>query len=110
MERPRTELYRLDALVEWLRAEVAAGRGEEEYIWQDPVYCMMGRYLADHGSGWGEVAYSELPGYEAIAGAKPWTLGAALGRAERLALPAPAAVAGAVAGVLPVIEIDAQLG
>jgi hypothetical protein len=87
----KSELYRLEALVAWLRGEVAAGRGDEEYVWQDPVFCLMGRYSAAHGrQGWGEVIYSDMPGYMEVAGAKPWTYAAALERGGKvLALPAP---------------------
>jgi hypothetical protein len=99
----RAELYRLEELVAWLRGEVAAGRGDEEYVWQDPVKCLMGRYLADRGSGWGYRAYSELPAYEVVAGERPWNLAAALERGEKvLALPAP--VAEAVAAPVAAIE------
>lgn len=89
----KQELLKVDRLKGWLAGQVAGGKGEAEYIWQDPVYCLMGNYLADHGHSWGEFAYSELPHYEQIAGARPWTYGAALERLEgverRLALPAP---------------------
>ena len=80
-----------EVLTDWLRQEVAKGRAAEEYIWQDPVYCLMGNFFAAHGrQGWGEVIYSDMPDYEVIAGAKPWTYGAALERAEALkALPPP---------------------
>jgi hypothetical protein len=83
------ELMKVEKLVEWLRGQPSDG----EYVWSDPVFCLMGRYLEAHGSEWGRVAYSEMPGYGLIAGVKPWTYGAALERAERyLALPAPAEV------------------
>jgi hypothetical protein len=102
MREPGRELMDLGRFVEWLRGQ----RMNEEYIWQDPVKCLVGRYLAAHGSRWGEVAYSELPFYEEVAGVKPWTYGAALGRAEKfLALPAP--VGGEVEGKeLAVISRD----
>jgi hypothetical protein len=80
-------LLNTEALTEWLRKQ----NPDEEYVWSDPVYCMMGRYLADNGSSWGAVQYSVMPGYEEIAAEKPWTFGAALERAEALkALPPPA--------------------
>lgn len=85
MIRTSNEKLTTNALIAWLRQQPA----DAEYVWQDPVFCMMGRYLADNGSCWGEVAYSDLPGYEQIAGEKPWTFGAALARAEALQLPAP---------------------
>jgi hypothetical protein len=75
-----------EALTDWLRGQP----GDGEYVWSDPVFCLMGRYLADNESRWGEVQYSDIPHYEEIAGEKPWTFGAALERAEALALPAPA--------------------
>ena len=84
-------------LVKWLRQQ----RPEEEYIWQDPTFCLVGRFLHDHNSCWGTVAYSDLPNYEAIAQPKPWTFGAALARAERLALPAPQ--------MTPVKQIEGEL-
>ena len=74
------------ALTDWLRTQPPDG----EYVWSDPVFCLMGRYLADNDSRWGEVQYSDMPDYEEIAKEKPWTFGAALERAEKLALPAPA--------------------
>lgn len=87
MSRDNTALLNPDSLVDWLRQQPPDG----EYIWQDPVFCMMGRYLADHDSRWGEFSYSEMPNYDAIAGKKPWTFGAALERAEALKqLPPPA--------------------
>jgi hypothetical protein len=74
------------AIMQWLRSQPPAG----EYTWQDPVFCLVGRYLADHGSQWGVVSYSDMPEYHRIAGSKPWTYGAALERAQEvLALPAP---------------------
>lgn len=79
------ELFTTEALTEWLRNQPS----DQEYVWSDPVFCLMGRYLADNGSCWGEQGYSDMPNYEVIAGQKPWTYGAALGRAEALALPAP---------------------
>jgi hypothetical protein len=75
-----TTLYTPDALIQWLRQQPA----NEEYVWSDPVFCMMGRYLRDNGSTWGEAAYSDMPGYHEIAAEKPWTFGAALERAEAL--------------------------
>jgi hypothetical protein len=78
MQKPPNELLDSDALIDWLRQQPA----DEEYMWQDPVYCLMGRYLADKGSRWGAVHYSSMPGYYEIAMAKPWTFGAALERAE----------------------------
>jgi hypothetical protein len=79
------ELYTIDALTGWLRQQPPG----EEYQWQDPVFCLMGRYLAANGSRWGEASYLQMPGYEHIASAKPWTFGAALERAEQLQLPPP---------------------
>jgi hypothetical protein len=86
-----TTLYTPDALIQWLRKQ----RADEEYVWSDPIFCMMGRYLADNGSTWGEASYSDMPGYDEIANTKPWTFGAALKRAEALTeivklLPPPA--------------------
>jgi hypothetical protein len=78
--------YTTEALTEWLRGQPPDG----EYVWSDPVFCLMGHYLADNGACWGERSYSDLPHYEEIAHEKPWTFGAALERAEALALPAPA--------------------
>lgn len=80
-----TTLFSPDALIQWLRKQPAG----EEYIWSDPVYCMMGRYLADNGSTWGVAAYSDMPHYHEIACPKPWTFGAALKRAEALLMGEP---------------------
>jgi len=80
------ELFTTEALANWLRNQPS----DQEYVWSDPVFCLMGPYLADNGSCWGEQGYSDMPNYEVIAGQKPWTYGAALGRAEKvLALPPP---------------------
>jgi len=82
-----SELLDSDKLIAWLRTQPP----DEEYVWQDPVYCLMGRYLASEGSHWGEFSYSAaMPHYHEIAETKPWTFGAALQRAEALkALPQP---------------------
>jgi hypothetical protein len=83
---PNEMLFTRDALIAWLRTQPP----DEEYIWQDPVFCLMGHFLADNGSSWGEVGYSEMPSYREIAETKPWTYGAALARAEALKqLPPP---------------------
>lgn len=79
------ELMSAQELTKWLRKQ----NPDQEYIWQDPVFCLLGHYLRANGSGWGERSYSEMPHYEEIAKEKPWTFGAALERAETLALPAP---------------------
>ena len=94
--RKLDELLTVDSLTAWLETQVEQhDNGELDYIWQDPVYCLMGRYLHDHGMAWGDATYSEMPSYDEIAGSKPWTLGAALERAKELraralkALPPP---------------------
>ena len=75
-----------NSLIDWLKQQPPEG----EYVWSDPVFCLMGRYLADNDSAWGAVQYSDMPHYEEIAQTKPWTFGAALERAEAIkALPAP---------------------
>src|SRR4249920_212780 len=74
-----------EALTGWLRKQDP----DKEYVWSDPVFCLMGNYLVDNGAFWGERAYSDMPHYEEIAKEKPWTYGAALERAEALTLPAP---------------------
>lgn len=86
LHKPEHPALTIEALVTWLRTQPA----EKTYIWSDPVFCAVGQYLADHGSSWGAVNYSEIPGYYEIAAEKPWTFGAALERAEKLlALPTP---------------------
>lgn len=85
MKQPEVPALTVENLKTWLRQQPSDG----EYVWSDPVYCLVGRYLADNGSEWGAAQYSDIPGYEQIAGEKPWTYGAALARAEALALPAP---------------------
>ena len=77
---PAKRLPNHDELIAWLKTKPL----DEEYVWQDPVYCLMGKYLADHEARWGDVIYSEMPDYFLIAGSKPWTFGAALERAESL--------------------------
>jgi len=86
MEKPNHPPLTVEALVAWLRQKPA----DETYVWSDPVFCLVGHYLSEHNSSWGVAQYSDIPDYEQIAGEKPWTFGAALGRAEALlALPAP---------------------
>jgi hypothetical protein len=81
------ELLDADKLIAWLRQQPP----DEEYIWSDPVFCLMGRYITDVGTPADLYAYSEMPAYREIAEVKPWTFGAALQRAEALKqLPAPA--------------------
>jgi hypothetical protein len=82
-------LFTRDALIAWLRTQPA----DKEYIWSDPVFCLMGQYLADNASCWGAFSYSDMPDYYKIAQTKPWKFGAALKRAEALQrLPSPATV------------------
>jgi hypothetical protein len=90
MPLPKVTLPTNDELIDFLKGQDPDG----EYVWQDPVYCLMGRYFSAKGqSGWGETIYSDMPNYDAIAGQKPWTFGAALVRAEALKqLPPPAAL------------------
>jgi hypothetical protein len=110
MHEPEHPPLTIDALVKWLEAQ----RPDQEYMWQDPTYCLVGHYLRDHGSSWGSVAYSELPHYDEIAGAKPWTYGAALERAksvtaqETLALPPPSHPA-ANSPEMPLLTADPEL-
>jgi hypothetical protein len=86
-ETDKAKLLNPDALTSWLRKQDP----DKGYVWSDPVFCLMGSYLADNGALWGEFAYSEMPNYHEIAQAKPWTFGAALERAEAIkALPPPA--------------------
>jgi hypothetical protein len=81
-----SELLKSDKLIAWLRTQPP----DEEYIWSDPVKCLMGRYITDVGTPADLYAYSEMPDYHEIAETKPHTFGAALQRAEALkALPAP---------------------
>ena len=89
--RKLDELLTVDKLTGWLGKQDPGG----EYVYSDPVFCLMGRYLADNDIEWGAGAYSELPGYYAIAAEKPWNFGAALQRAQGVqealkALPPPA--------------------
>jgi len=90
MPLPTVTLPTHDELVDYLKTKDPNG----EYVWQDPVFCLMGNFYRDRGlQGWGEVIYSDMPNYDAIAGTKPWTFGAALTRAEALKqLPPPAAL------------------
>ena|SRR5262252_1987030 len=81
------KLMNADSLIEWLRDQPP----DEEYIWQDPVKCLMGRYVTDRGTPKDLYAYNYMPYYHEIAEVKPHTFGAALERAEALkALPPPA--------------------
>lgn len=95
-----TELT-LEALIAWLRQQPP----DQEYTWQDPAFCLVGRYRAAHGGNWGEVSYSELPHYDEIAQTKPWNMGAALERAEAVkALPPPSDDPVVIAEPLALIE------
>lgn len=85
-KKPETPPLTEDALITYMRGQPP----DREYTWQDPVHCLVGNYLRDNGSQWGDVSYSDLPHYNEIAETKPWTFGAALARAEALkALPPP---------------------
>ena len=42
-------LLNAERLTNWLRKQDPT----EEYVWSDPVYCMMGKYLYDNGSNRG---------------------------------------------------------
>ena len=75
-----------EKLIAWLREQPP----EEEYVWSDPVFCLMGRYITDVGTPADLYAYNGMPNYREIAETKPHTFGAALERAEQLALPPPA--------------------
>jgi hypothetical protein len=86
MSKPEHPPLTIDALATWLRQQPP----EMTYIWSDPVFCLVGHYLADNDSAWGAAQYSDIPDYELIARTEPHTFGAALQRAEKLlALPAP---------------------
>ena len=81
-----SDILNADKLIAWLRTQPP----EEEYIWSDPVFCLMGRYVTDRGTPADLYGYSDFPNYHEIAEVKPHTFGAALLRAEKLkALPAP---------------------
>src|SRR5262245_31142381 len=81
-----SELFDADKLIDWLRRQ----RPDEEYVWQDPVFCLMGRYVTEMGTAKDLYGYSVMPYYYQIAQTKPHTFGAALERAETLkALPPP---------------------
>jgi hypothetical protein len=82
-----SELLDADSLIAWLRKQPP----ELEYVWSDPVFCLMGHYVRDMGTPKDLYAYGDMPHYHEIAEVKPHTFGAALQRAEALkALPAPA--------------------
>jgi hypothetical protein len=86
LTKPSHPELTVEALTKWLRQQPP----EMTYVWSDPVFCLVGHYLADNDSAWGAASYSELPDYELIAKSEPHTFGAALARAEKLlALPAP---------------------
>ena len=80
MAQPKHPELTIEALTAWLRKQDP----DQEYVWSDPAFCLMGHYMAAHDSSWGTVSYSELPNYYEIAAAKPWNFGAALKRAEAL--------------------------
>jgi hypothetical protein len=81
------ELFNTDKLIDWLRRQDS----NEEYTWQDPVMCLMGRYVTDMGTPADLYGYTgNMPYYYYIAQTKPHTFGAALQRAEAIkALPPP---------------------
>lgn len=87
LSKPDHPPLSIAALASWLRNQP----GEKTYTWSDPVFCLVGHYLADNQSQWGNAQYSDIPNYELIAKTEPHTFGAALERAEALlALPTPA--------------------
>lgn len=90
MRQPETPPLTVAALARWLRYTQDR---DDEYIYQDPAKCLLGRYFEDLGAAdvISESAYEQFPDYRAIAEPKPHTFGAALERAEKLlTLPAPA--------------------
>ena len=88
MHKPEHPPLTVDAIIAWLETAVERFGPDQTYVWQDPTYCLVGHYLRDHGSQWGDAIYSDLPDYDYIAGKKPWTYGKALERAKVLTLPA----------------------
>lgn len=90
LKQPQVHTLTIEKLITWLQQQ----NPDQTYTWQDPVKCLVGHYLADHNSHWGEVSYSNLPHYHLIAETQPHTFGAALARAQELhsktlALPTP---------------------
>jgi len=88
-EKPN-ELFSRDKLIAWLRKQDPS----QGYVWSDPVFCLMGRYVTEEGTAADLYGYSEVPDYHEIAETKPHTFGAALQRAlecreAALALPSP---------------------
>ncbi len=88
MKQPTPPTITLDSMTAYLESK----NPHDTYIWADPVHCLMGNFLRDHGHSWGEVVYSEfMPHYDEIAAPAPHTFGAALERARAIkALPQPA--------------------
>lgn len=73
-------------IIAWLETQPA----DKEYAWYDTRACLACRYLEALGykAPWGSFKYTGAFGnsdnYFEIAGQKPWTYGAALGRARKL--------------------------
>ena|SRR5215510_3770873 len=92
MPLPTVALPTHDELIDYLKTKDPKG----EYVWQDPVFCLMGNFYRDHNiDGWSRVIYSDMPDYGIIAGEKPWTFGAALDRAQALRAEKPKLTSGA---------------
>lgn len=85
---PEAPPLTIEALAEWITTHPLSN----EYIYQDPFFCLLGQYFSDCGAidAIAESAYEQFPSYKQIAEPKPHTFGAALQRAEKLlALPPP---------------------
>ena len=83
LHKPEHPPLTTNALVSWLKNQPP----EQTYVWSDPVFCLIGHYMAANDSSWGTAQYSDLPDYELIAKSEPHTFGAALTRAEALLAP-----------------------
>ena len=57
MPLPTVTLPTHAELVDYLKTKDPNG----EYVWQDPVFCLMGNFYRDRGlQGWGEVIYGPV--------------------------------------------------
>lgn len=78
MKGEKTMKHDHKQFMDWLKVQP----GDAEYDWRDPAKCLVGRFIADTGR---ESYYypDHVPDYYGIAAPQPWTMGAALQRAER---------------------------
>jgi hypothetical protein len=82
----KADPFSLESLIAWLEKQPAS----TEYDWDDCAVCLVGKYITaitgdENPSGVTIYAkmFSSLEEYSDVASVRPWTFGAALGRARK---------------------------